>query len=499
MAATPMMQQYEEAKRACPDALLLFRMGDFYELFHDDAKTVARALNLTLTSRDKGENPIPMAGFPYHQLETYLGKLVAAGFRVAICEQVEDPKQAKGLVKRDLTRIVSRGTLTDDALLDPRESNFLAAVVPGANVGLAWIDLSTGVFQAMQCAPGQLLDELARIGAVECLLADDAPPLPSHVSERTLITKRPPWSFGHQEARQTLVKHFGTQSLAGFGFEDDDVPPIRAAGGILQYLEETQKSSLEHIDRLIPYRPGASLEIDEATRRSLEIARTLRDGRREGALLGVIDRTVTAMGSRMLGEWLAAPLTDADQIHQRLDAVGELVAAASLCDDARELLRGVYDMQRLLARVTTGRASPRDLNFVGRTLARLPKLKARLADRQSSLLARLEAEIDLCPDVRGPLEAALEDDGPMTSREGGFIRPGYHPPLDELRELARGGKQWIAKYQAEESARSGIPNVKVGYNKVFGYYRNHARAFDEGSRPLYSQADDQERRTVCDA
>lgn len=470
MAATPMMQQYEEAKRACPDALLLFRMGDFYELFHDDAKTVARVLNLTLTSRDKGENPIPMAGFPYHQLESYLGKLVTAGFRVAICEQVEDPKQAKGLVKRDLTRIVSRGTLTDEALLDPRESNFLAAVVPGEMFGLAWVDLSTGVFQASECKPTRLADELARIGAVECLVSDDAQPLPNHLAERTLITKRPPWSFGHKEARQTLAKHFGTQTLEGFGFSDTDVAPIRAAGGILRYLEETQKSSLEHIDRLIPYRPGTSLEIDEATRRSLEITRTLRDGRREGALLGVMDRSVTAMGSRLLGEWLAAPLTDINQINGRLEAVGELVQQASLADDVRELLRGVYDMQRLLARVTTGRASPRDLNFVGRTLARLPKLKARLADRQSSLLARLQAEIDLCPDIRSRLDAALVDDCPLSSREGGFIRPEYHAPLDELRELARGGKQWIAKYQAEESARAGIPNVKVGFNKVFGYY-----------------------------
>ena len=470
MAATPMMQQYEEAKRACPDALLLFRMGDFYELFHEDAKTSARVLNLTLTSRDKSENPIPMAGFPYHQLESYLGKLVTAGFRVAICEQVEDPKQAKGLVKRDVTRVVSRGTLTDDALLDPRESNFLVAVVPGDRVGLAWIDLSTGIFHAADCKPERLTDELARIGAVECLISDDAPPLPAHVSERTLLTKRPPWTFGHKESQQTLSRHFGTQTLEGFGFEDQDIAPIRAAGAILQYLQETQKSSLEHIDRLIPYRPGAALEIDEATRRSLEITRTLRDGRREGALLGVMDRTVTAMGSRLLGQWLATPLTDIQKIEDRLEAVGELVEAASLADDLRELLRGVYDMQRLLARVMTGRASPRDLSYVGRTLARLPKLKAKLADRKSKLLAKLEAEIDLCPDLRSKLESALEEDCPLSSRDGGFIRAQYHPPLDELRELAQGGKQWIAKYQAEESARAGIPNIKVGFNKVFGYY-----------------------------
>jgi len=470
--ATPMMKQYLEAKRACPDALLLFRMGDFYELFFDDAKVAARTLNLALTSREKGENPVPMAGFPYHQLESYLGKLIAAGMRVAVCDQVEDPKEAKGLVRRALTRIVTPGTLTDDALLDPRQSNYLAAVAPGEPVGLAWVELSTGRFVATAFLPSQLADQLARIAPSECLLAEDAEPLPACLNGQMMVTRRPAWAFAASAARDALAKHFGTAGLEGFGFESSpgDNQAIRAAGAILDYLTETQRTSLEHIDRLIPYRVSGTLEIDEASRRSLEITRTFRTGRREGSLLAVLDQTVTAMGSRLLAEWLAGPLADKAAIEARLDGVGELVSEPLLSGDLRELLRKVYDVERLLARITTGRTSPRDLSFLGRTLRFLPTLKAKLTARRSRTLNRLEADVDLCADLRSRLESALADQCPLASREGGFIRDGYHAELDALRELAHGGKQWIARYQAQEVERTGIPNLKVGYNKVFGYY-----------------------------
>lgn len=469
---TPMMKQYEEAKRACPGALLLFRMGDFYEMFHEDAKTAARVLNLALTSRDKGENGTPMAGFPHHQLESYLAKLIAAGFRAAVCEQVEDPKLAKGLVKREVTRVVTAGTITDDALLDPRESNYLAAVSPGDPVGLAWVEISTGRFVAAHFPAAQLPDQLARIAPAECLLAEDSPPLPQHLDEKMLVTRRPGWAFSLETARQNLLKHFHTNSLEGFGFSNDpgDDQALRAAGGVIDYLNETQKTSLAHIDRLQPYRSATALEIDEASRRSLEITRTIREGRREGSLLAVLDRTVTAMGARLLAEWLANPLIDVPAIQARQEAVAELVADAALADHLRETLRKVYDVQRLLARVTTGRASPRDLSFLGRTLRALPGLKAKLTARKSPLLNQLEAEIDLCPDLRSRLDAGLADDCPLSSRDGGFIRDGYHEPLDALRELAHGGKQWIARYQAQESQRTGISTLKVGFNKVFGYY-----------------------------
>ncbi|HVA49573.1 MAG TPA: DNA mismatch repair protein MutS [Pirellulales bacterium] len=467
---TPMMQQYLDAKAACPDCILLFRMGDFYELFHDDAKLAARVLGLALTSRDKGENPVPMAGFPHHQLESYLGKLIAAGMRAAICEQVEDPRLAKGLVKREVTRVVSPGTVTDDALLDPQESNYLAALVPGETVGLSWIDLSTGRFLAAEVPQARLADELARISPVEILVAEEAGPPAAAFDERLVVTRRPAWAFGHKAAADALARHFGTQTLEGFGFDGGEVPAIRAAGAVLDYLTETQKSSLAHIDRLMPYRLGQSLEIDEATRRSLEITRTLREGRREGSLLEVLDRSVTAMGSRMLADWLANPLTSIEAIDERLDAVAEMVAHPKLTEEIRGQLKDIYDVERLLARVTTGRASPRDLSFLGRTLRALPTLKAKLTARASVLLTRLEGELDLCPEIRGQLDAALEEECPLVSREGGFIRSGFSAELDNLRELAAGGKQWIARYQAEESQRTGIPNLKVGFNQVFGYY-----------------------------
>lgn len=477
MALSPMMQQYHQAKETAGDALLLFRMGDFYELFYDDAKTAARVLGLSLTSRDKGENPVAMAGFPHHQLDQYLAKIIAAGYRAAICEQMEDPKQAKGIVKRDITRVVSRGTVTDDSLLDPSQSNYLAAMVldkDAARVGLAWVDLSTGVFMAAQLAANETADQLARIAPTELVVSEDQrEELPKIWTSERVVTTRPPWAFGQKQSMELLAKHFGTHSLEGFGFNAEDVgdrQALAAAGAILEYLTETQRTDLSHIAALTPLREGQSLEIDAATWRSLEITQTLRDGRRDGTLLDVLDRTTTPMGARRLGEWLAHPLVDTTAINARLDAVAELVAETKLTTAVREALKSIYDLQRLIARVTTGRAGPRDLSCVGRTLAALPALKAKLTGRSSTLLADIESRIDLCPELRSKLEAMLADDCPLAARDGGFIRAGAHAKLDELRELMSGGKQWMANYQASEIERSGIPSMKVGFNKVFGYY-----------------------------
>ena len=487
-----MMQQYHDAKKLCGEALLLFRMGDFYELFYDDAKTAAKALGLALTSRDKGENAVAMAGFPHHQLESYLGKLIRQGFRVAICEQVEDPRQAKGLVKREVTRVVTPGTLTDDALLDPRESNFLLACcaegktgsAPAA-IGLAWIDLSTGRFMATRIPPARLADEITRIGPSEFLTPEGSELLPEHLRQQLAVTTRPAWSFAVNHAQTTLAGHFGVKTMEGFGFDDSDLVAVRAAGAILDYLRETQRASLDHIDTLIPYHTSAQLEIDEATRRSLEITRTIREGRREGTLLAAMDRTVTPMGARLLADWIANPLTNRLEIESRLAAVEEFLADSMLCRDVREELKGVYDTERLLARVTTGRASPRDLSFIGHTLARLPKLKAQLTGRRSVLLQNLEAALDLCPDLRQPLEAALTEQCPLSAAEGGFIRPGFSTELDEFRALAQGGKEWIARYQAEQVAASGIPSMKVGYTRVFGYYIEVTNAHRERIPPHF--------------
>ncbi len=472
---TPMMERYLEVKRENPGTILLFRMGDFYELFYDDAKLAAKVLGLTLTSRDKGSaNPVPMAGFPYHALEGYLQKLIRAGHRAAVCEQVEDPKLAKGLVKREVTRVVTPGTVTDDSLLDPRANNFLAAIAPGAAaLGLAWLELSTGRFQSARLDAAQLADELARLQPAELLIPeqmrDDLPGTESTASLRALVTERPAWSFSLDECRRRLLKHFGTATLEGFDIEENS-PAVTAAGVLLEYVQETQKTSLGHIVRLEPYRHGVNLLIDESTRRSLELTETLRHNARENSLLHVLDQTVTSMGARLLGDWLSNPLTDVAAIEERLDAVEELHGHPTLIQELRDLLDRAYDLQRLSARCATRRASPRDLGFLAKTLAILPGVKARLAARRSSMLRAMEEAFDLCPDIRSDIEAALADEPPLLVTEGGIIRPGYHAPLDEFRTLSRGGKEWIAAYQAEESEKTGIPNLKVGFNKVFGYY-----------------------------
>lgn len=472
---TPAMQRYLEVKAQHPHAILLFRMGDFYELFYEDAVVASKAVGLTLTSRDKSStNPIPMAGFPYHQLDGYLQKLVRAGFRAAICEQMEDPKLAKGPVKRDVTRVVTPGTLTEDSLLDPRESNFLACVFPTKeDCGLAWLEVSTGRFLMADLKPEHVVDEIARIRPAECIVPENSHDLPlmqslSQVGQM-LVSDRPPWSFSLEQCKRLLLEQFQVRTLSGFDI-DHDTPGVTAAGALLEYVRETQKSGLGHITRLEPYRRGASLLIDEATRRSLELTRTLKDGQREGSLLAVIDETVTPMGARLLAEWLSNPLTDPARISLRLDAVQELVTDGSFCRELREQLQEAYDLQRLTARVATGRCSPRDLVCLARTLALLPKLKAKLSGRAARRLTELEGRLDLCPEIRSDIETALVEEPPMLTSDGGMIREGYNAQLDEWRDLARGGKDWITRYQADEIQRTGIPNLKVGFNKVFGYY-----------------------------
>ncbi len=483
---TPMMRQYHEAKEACGDALLFFRMGDFYELFLEDAKTAAGILGLTLTSRDKdSENPTAMAGFPHHQLDQYLQKLIRAGYRAAVCEQVEDPKQAKGLVRREVTRVVSAGTLTDDGLLDPREPNYLAAVIvvkptgktkgapvdPGAQtVGIAWAELSSGRFESGVFPRNRLDDELARISPAEVIYCEDDPHLSPDTTMPWAWTRRPGWSFAREAAEKALTKQLAVSSLEGLGFESDSGPAIRAAGAVLSYLQETQRGSLDHFRTLTCHNRSPVLQIDAATRRSLEINRTMRTGGRDGALLGVIDRTVTPMGSRRLADYLAAPLVSRDGIAYRADAVSELVANHSLRGDVRKILRETYDLTRLLARIATGRTGPRDLQQIAATLAGLPTLKAKLTDRVSHCLSELESHLHLCPELRTHLESALADECPLSAADGNFVRTGYDEDLDALRELAKGGKQWIASYQQRQMDETGIPNLKVGYNRVFGYF-----------------------------
>ena len=484
-----MMQQYQDARERHPGMLLLFQNGSFYELFYDDAVVGSRVLGITLTSRDK---TIPMAGFRTQDLESYLRKLLHAGHRVAVCDQIEDPAQAKGLVQRDVTRVVTPGTLTEDDLLDPRQSNFLVAVAPptppsptrggregrGGLVGAAWVDLSTGAYQAADIPREKLADELGRLAPAEVLYSEALGPaaevgamveglraaLPS-----LSVTSRPDWTFDLDSARAALLHHFGVTTLAGFGF-DDNQPCIAAAGALLLYLRETLKADLGHLTCLRPRAGDRFLFLDEVTRRSLELTRTLRDGGRAGSLLEVLDRTTTPMGARLLQEWIVAPLADRGAIDARLDAVGELKDEHALLQELRGRLSEAFDLQRLTARVSTGRASPRDLAAIGRTLALLPRIKAKVTARRAALLRDLESRLELCPDLREAIEGALVDSPPLTAKEGGVIRRGYDPVLDELHAITTNGKEWIARFQAEEVVRTGINSLKVGFNQVHGYY-----------------------------
>jgi DNA mismatch repair protein MutS len=474
------MQQYREVKGRYPHALVLFRVGDFFELFHGDAEEACRVLGLALTSRDKAT---PMAGFPHHAVDAHVRKLVQAGHSVAVCDQVEDPAAAQGLVRREVVRVVTPGTVTDDDLLDPRRPNHLAAVWPeGERVGLAWADLSTGTFQAADVDWARLADELGRLAPAECLHAEGAPgrlvELLGAAVPGMARTGRPGWTFDPATARAGLLHHFRVITPAGFGFEDRQ-PCLTAAGALLHYLQETCRAGLTHLRRPKPYKPEGRLLLDEVTRRSLELTRTLRDGTREGSLLSFLDRTVTPMGARLLQESLLAPLTERAAIEARLEAVGELVGAHALRQEIRESLEQTADLHRLGARAGTGRASPRDLAAVARTLRLLPALRARLGGGRVGLLRELERHLETCPELSQALDAALAENPPADPREGGVIREGHDPRLDELRQAARSGKEWIARFQAEEAARTGIPGLKVGFTQVFGYYievtHSHAR------------------------
>ena len=422
-----MMRQYQEAKRACGDALLLFRMGDFYEMFFDDAKVAARTLHLALTSRDKGADGVPMAGFPHHQLESYLGKLIAAGLRAAVCEQVEDPKLAKGLVKREVTRIVSPGTVTDDALLDPRRSNYLAAVVARRSGGVGVGGAFHGPIRGGRISRRRLGRPTGPDRAGRMPVGRGRPAAAAgRLDERMMVTRRPGWAFspshGAAGAGETF-RHRRPGRLRLRRRSRLTRGRSAAAGAVLDYLAETQKTSLAHIDRLVPYRTSGTLEIDQSSRRSLEITRTIREGRREGSLLAVLDRTATAMGSRLLADWLANPLTDAAAITRA--ARGRRASWSPrprLSADLRETLRRVYDVERLLGPRDHRPGQPPRPEFSRPHAAALPALKAKLTARKSPLLNRLEAEIDLCVDLRSKLDAALADDL-SAGQPGGRLHP----------------------------------------------------------------------------
>ncbi len=488
---TPMMRQYLQAKARYPGMILLFRMGDFYEMFNEDAQVAARILGLTLTSRSKGDKAIPMAGVPHHSVHTYVKRLIQAGHKVAICDQVQDPREAKGLVERDVTRIMTPGTVTEDSLLESRDHNYLAALLCAeGKAGLSWVDLSTGEFHAADLDPATLADELARLNPSETLIAEShaqaQDPLVERLRRETraMITARPDWAFGRAAAEKLLLEHFQVRSLAGFGC-DGLGPALCAAGATLQYLQETQKISLGHIRRLTRIGDGDRVVLDRSTCASLELVRTLREGERHGTLLWLLDRTQTPMGARMLKDWILNPLRAIEAIVARQDGVEEFFKDRALRQELRARLHEVYDVERLTARTATGRANARDLLALRRSLEPLPALKERLAAARTARLREIGARLDPVEEARALIAAAIHPEPPVTLKEGGLIRDGYAAELDELRSIQRDGKSWIARFQAQETDRTGIPSLKVGYNQVFGYYIEITHTHQERIPPDY--------------
>ncbi len=478
--ATPAMRQYFEAKRQYRDAIVFFRMGDFYEMFYEDALTAARALELTLTSRSKDASggAIPMCGIPFHAADGYIARLVKKGFRVAVCEQVEDPRKAKGLVRREVVRVVSPGTLTDSSYLDAREPAFLMAIAPsdpGPCYGVALLDLSTGEFTTAEYrgAEGRqaLADELAILRPREIVAPDtfaDAAALLAQVRLDARITHADGWTFEHESARRTLLEQLQAKSLEGYGL-DDRAAAVCAAGALVQYLRDTQKADLAHV-REISFRAGAEcLLIDATTLRNLEVI-DAADGGRTGSLLHEIDRTMTSMGGRLLRAWLLRPLLAIERIQDRLDAVEELAFRSTERAKVRDTLKSVHDIERLVARASLGIAGPRDLVSLRQSLAAVPRVRMVLSDLQAPLVRSLLAEIDDLADVRDDLDRTLLDEPPAVARDGGMIRDGVDPELDELRTISRSGKGDIAQMEDEERARTGISSLKIRYNRVFGHY-----------------------------
>jgi DNA mismatch repair protein MutS len=492
MTVTPAMRQYLDAKQQHRDAILFFRMGDFYEMFFEDALVAARALELTLTSRSKDGNGggIPMCGVPFHAVDTYIARLVKKGFRVAICDQVEDPRKAKGLVKREVVRVVSPGTLTDASYLDAREPAFLMAIAPTGSggrgspktVGVALLDLSTGEFSAAEYAGDEgiraLADELAVLKPREIVVAagdmpDQPAPdvlavLPVSGSSPLPITPVEGWTFDLESARRTLVEQLRAGGLEGFGLEHRPAA-VAAAGALVQYLRGTQKADLAHV-RSITYRQRAdALLVDPTTLKHLEILEG-SEGGRDGSLLAELDRAMTSMGSRLLRAWLLRPLLALEPIRDRLDAVEELTFRTTDRGKLRDAIKPVLDLERLVARAALGTAGPRDLVGLKQSLTLIPRVRTLLAELQAPLVRSLVAELDDLADVRALIESTLVDDPPALARDGGFTRDGVDPELDELTGISRSGKQIIADMENRERARTGIGSLKVRYNRVFGYY-----------------------------
>jgi DNA mismatch repair protein MutS len=483
-ATTPMMRQYLEIKADYPDAILFFRLGDFYEMFLEDAVTASRVLDITLTSRNKGSvDEVPLCGIPYHSCQPYIARLVENGYKVAICEQVEDPKAAKGIVRREVVRVVTPGLVVDTDTLKPKENNYLAALAAGegGRWGVAVLDITTGEFRATEVAGDNALrSELAAFGPREILLAEAEPgsappPVLIELDPEVAVNRLPAWVFEPDRAAEQIRRFFACASLESFGCAELPAA-VGAAGAILHYLEFTQKGVVAHVRTLQTYHSRDFMVLDAATRRNLELTATIYDGSRKGSLLGVLDRTLTAMGGRMLRHWVHHPLVAVEPIRGRHQAVAQLVEQSLARSELRQHLDGIYDLERLSSRISMANANAKDLVALRSSLQRLPDLRDTLQTLTSPLLTELAAEVDPLPDVAELIAGALVDDPPFVLRDGGLIRDGFDATLDELRSIAREGKGWIARLEQQEKERTGISSLKVRFNKVFGYYLEVTRS-----------------------
>jgi DNA mismatch repair protein MutS len=472
---TPMLQQYMDVKKEYAGCILFFRLGDFYEMFLDDAVTASRELEIVLTSRESGAERIPMCGIPYHAAAGYLAKLLNKGYKVAICEQVEDPKTAKGIVKREVVRVITPGTLIEEQLLTEKANNYLASFVAKDNCwGFAYVDLSTGEFKTTQFSKSEttlLLTELTRIRPSELyiLKADqDSINRFSQVND-SLVTIGETVSFQFEHAYQVLIEHFKVQSLRSFGCEEQ-TSAICAAGAILQYLLDTQKNTLLHLRKISTYETGEFMALDLATRRNLELIKNVRSGDTSSSLYGVLDQTVTSMGGRLLRTWVEQPLTRIKPIQARQSAIGEFTMDLETREILRESLHKTYDLQRILSKLASNTANARDLLALKNTLSETPLIKGALADFNSERLIAIKETIKPLPNLTELLESALKEDLPLTIKEGGMIKTSFHQELAHLIEASSQGRRWVAELEQRERERTGIKSLKVGYNQIFGYY-----------------------------
>lgn len=474
---TPMMQQYLETKKEYQDCILFYRLGDFYEMFFDDALVASKELEITLTGKSCGqEERAPMCGVPYHAVDSYLNKLVSKGYKVAICEQVEDPKLAKGIVKREVVRIVTPGTNLDIQALDDRKNNYLLCVCyfPG-KIGISVADVTTGDYYLTEVEDiRKLQDEINKYAPSELICNEqffvsgyDIEDLKNrlHVSVYSLD----PHYFDEDTCRKVLLKHFHVTTLTGLGIDDFPTGLI-AAGALLQYLYETQKTSLAHFTHIYPYLTSKYMLLDSSTRRNLELTETLREKQKRGSLLGVLDRTKTAMGGRLLRKYIEQPLIDKEKIEANLDTVEALGKNSVDRDEIREYLNTIYDLERLLGKISYKTANPRDLIAFRNSLSMLPAIKILLGDFDTNVLNDIRDRLDTLEDIYHLIEDAIIDEPPITIREGGIIKEGFHETIDSLRRAKTDGKNWLASLEEEDRERTGIKNLRIKYNKVFGYY-----------------------------